>query len=224
MRSTLDTYLGWETLRHFDGCKRPLVKIAWRRDENEYRRDPDRGFGGSSVNHSCTTEYCAHGNSFTKLTVRIVCITCTAAQVITGEATEDTGISTTTTKHLGYGLAPRQAAGLLLWPGMPWIDVGRMGSEEPHDFVVTRTGVKTVTQDVVVGQITQGRGKLGGLVWTALAVPDPEGRYGFGRPVHYMHRNDGRGDGGSPLRTVKSAARWVAARLAEHGAQGGGAK
>ncbi|MFI8531095.1 hypothetical protein ACIGMX_12680 [Streptomyces aquilus] len=223
MRSTLDTYLGWSELQHAEGCKRPLVKTAWRRDEKQWRRSP--GFGEPPVKHSCTGgEYCAHGDCFTQLTVRIVCVTCGAAQLITGEDTEATGISTTSTKHLGYGLVPRQAAGLLLWPGTPWLDYGRAGSEEPHDFVVTRTGVRKVTQDVVVGQITQGRGKLNGLIWSTLAVADPEGRYGFGQPVRYVHCNDGQGQGGSPLRTVKAAARWVAARLAEHGAQDGGAK
>lgn len=223
MKSTLDTYLGWSELEHAEGCKRPLVKTAWRLDEQEYRRD--RGYGEPPLNHKCADhEYCGHGNDFTKVTVRIVCVTCTAAQLITGEDTESTRTLPTTTTVLGYGLAPRQAAGLLLWPAKAWLDLGDR-DDEPHDFVVTRTGVKTVTAETVVGQIIQGRGKLGGLVWTTLAVADPEGRYGFGQPVRYVHRNDGRGDGGSPLRTVKAAARWIAARLAEHkAAQGGGAK
>lgn len=224
MNSTLSTYLGWSELTHFDGCKRPLVKTAWRRDEKQWRRSPR--FGEDLVKHDCAGgESCGHGDDFTRLTVRIVCVTCGAAQLVTGEETEETGAWSTTTKGLGYGLAPRQAAGLLLWPGTPWIDVGRAVSQEPHDFVVTRTGVRVgeVSADTVVGQITQGLGKLNGLVWTTLAVADPEGRYGFGQPVRYLHRNDGRGDGGSPLRTVKAAARWIAARLAEHDAVRGAA-
>ncbi|NUP19846.1 MAG: hypothetical protein HOZ81_27960 [Streptomyces sp.] len=223
MKSALDSYVGWETLQHREGCNRPQVRTEWRRDEHEYRRG--RGFGEPPLNHKCADhEYCEHGNDFAKITVRILCVTCTAAQLITGEETEATRISPTSTTVLGYGLPPRQAAGLLLWPGQPWLDIGSYRGDEPHDFVVTRTGVRQVTTETVVGQITQGRGKLNGLIWATLAVADPEGQYGFGQPVRYAHRNDGRGQGGSPLRTVKAAARWVAARLAEHGAQGGGAR
>lgn len=222
MRSTLDTYLGWSELQHADGCKRPLVKTAWRCDEKEYRRS--RGFGEPPHDHKCEDhEYCAHGNEFTRVTVRIVCASCRVAQLITGEVTEATGITPTSTTVLGYGLAPKQAAGLLLWPCMPRFDFGPVGGEESHDYIVTRTGVRKVTAETVVGQITQGQGKRGGVVWTTLAVADQAGRYG-GQPVWYVHRNDGQGDGGEPLRTVKAAARWVAARLAEYGAQGGGAK
>ena len=216
MISALDTYLGWDKPEHYDGCKRPAWDVAVRRDDNEYRHN--WGFGESSPKHSCTDEDCGHGNSFAKVTVRIVCLSCGAAQLVTGE---NIGTSTTSAKHLGYGLPPRQAAGLLLWPGQPWLDFGRAVDDEPHDFVLTRTGVKQVTKDVVVGQISQSRGGRGGVVWTALAVADPDGPYGYGQHVRWAHANDSRGRGGSPLRSVRSAARWIAARLAEQQAQGG---
>ncbi|MFJ6386415.1 hypothetical protein ACIQJT_02280 [Streptomyces sp. NPDC091972] len=221
MISALDTYLGWDRPEHYDGCKRPSWDVAVRRDEHAARYGG--GFGEPPAKHACPDEYCAHGTFFTKVTVRIVCLSCGAAQLVTGEHTEDTGTSITSSRHLGYGLAPRQAAGLLLWPGQAWLDFGRALSEEPHDFVVTRMGVKRVTEDVIVGQLTQGRGKLGGIVWTALAVPDPEGPFGYGQQIRWAHRNDGRGDGGAPLRTVKAAARWVGARVVEHQVLAGGA-
>ena len=222
MKSALDTYLGWDTPEHFKGCKRPAWDVAVRRDTHEYRRD--RGFGEPPVRHSCPDEYCEHGNSFAKVSVRIVCTSCGAAQLVTGEESDDTGNSTTSTKYLAYGLPPRQAGGLLLWPARPWLDRGRANDPEPHDFVVTRTGVKNVTEDVIVGQLTQGHGKLRGLVWAALAVPDPDGQYGFGQPVRFVRCNDGRGNGGSPLRTVTTAARWVGAQLAEHQVKAGGTR
>lgn len=210
----LATYLGWEQHQHHDGCKRPAWDVGIRTVENEYR------YAGSyheeRPKHGCPVEYCAHGNSFTKLVVRLVCHSCGAAQVVTGEHTEDTGGTTSDTRQLAYGLAPRQVAGLLLWPAQPWLDLGRLSSEEPHDFVVTRPKVKRVTEETVVGQITQGMGKLRGRVWTTLAVPDPAGPYGLTSHLRYAQANDGHGRGGSPLRTIPAAARWIGARLAEN--------
>jgi hypothetical protein len=220
VNSALDTYLGWQTPEHIAGCKRPSWDIGVRAEERagryQYR-------GEDPIKHSCPQKDCEHGNSFAKLIVRIVCKSCGAAQLIEGEKTHDTGGSTTSTKVLGYGLAPRQAAGLLLWPGQAWLDFGRLVNEAPHDFVLTRTKAREVTEDTVVGQITQSRGKLGGIVWTALAVPDPKGQYGYGQRIRWAHANDGRGRGGTPLRTVASAARWIGARLAEQPAKGAAA-
>ncbi|WP_405930353.1 hypothetical protein [Streptomyces sp. NBC_00827] len=220
MISPLDTYLGWEQPQHHTGCKRPQWDVAVRREERAHRFHYN---GEPPLKHDCPEEDCRHGNSYDQTVVRLVCMSCGAAQVITGEDTPATGVSTTSTKTLGYGMAPRQAAGLLLWPGQPWLDFGRLSSDEPHDFVVTRAKAKKVTKDAVVGQLTQSRGKLGGVVWTALAVPDPEGQFGFGQHIRWAHANDGRGRGGSPLRSVTAAARWVGARLAEPASAGGAA-
>ncbi|MFJ5059056.1 hypothetical protein ACIP96_06505 [Streptomyces nigra] len=214
MISPLDTYLGWDVPQHREGCKRPSWDVAVRTDEHEVRKS----WPGESTRHECQGRDgdCGHGNSFTKVTVRVVCVSCGAAQLVTGEDTEDTRtVMETSTAALGYGLGPRQAAGLLLWPGQPWLDLDELRAEEPFDFVLTRTGVKKVTADVVVGQITQRTGQRRGVVWSALAVPDPNGQFGLDQHVRWAHANDGRGRGGSPLRTVRAAARWVAARLAE---------
>jgi hypothetical protein len=217
--SALDTYLGWEQPQHHAGCKRPVWDVAVRREVRVYRHP---WHGEPPLKHDCPEEDCGHGNTFGQVMVRIVCRSCGAAQVVTGEDTPDTGIRTTDAEVLGYGLPPRQAAGLLLWPGEPWLHHDLCArKDERHDFVVTRPRVKQVTADVVVGQITQGRGKQGGVVWTALAVPDPEGQFGFGQRLRWTHANDGRGRGGSALRTIAAAARWIGARLAEHESAGG---
>ncbi|MFJ9895276.1 hypothetical protein ACIQPR_18365 [Streptomyces sp. NPDC091280] len=213
MTSALDSYLGWEKPEHLRDCKRPAWDVSFRTEEKAYRHV---GYGEERPKHECADkEYCGHGNSFDKSVVRIVCRSCGVARVITGEQTEDTGESVTSTKWLGYGLAPRQAAGLLLWPGTPWLDLGRFREAEPHDFVVTRLKVKEITEATVVGQISQSRGDRGGVVWTALAVPGPDGQFGYVQRIRFEHANDGRGRGGRPLRTVNAAARWIGERLAE---------
>ncbi|MET8826560.1 hypothetical protein ABZX40_36510 [Streptomyces sp. NPDC004610] len=217
MKSVLDTYLGWDEPRHMDECRRPSWEVAVRTGE-ETRYSAQHHYGQEPAHHKCKDEFCGHGGDFEQVTVRIVCRSCGAAQVVTGEKTEDTGVSDTSTWWLGYGMAPRQAAGLLLWPAAPWLPYGRGLDAEPHDFVVTRTGVKAVTQDSVVGQIMQSTGRRKGVIWAALAVPSPDGPYGAGQPVKYAHRNDGYTAGDPPLRTVRAAARWVGARLAERAA------
>lgn len=223
MSSVLGTYLGWEQPQHLTGCRRPEWEVSLRREEDRYRSDLGGRYGEPVRTHKCPDAECGHGNSFDRRVVRIVCHSCGQAQVITGEATDDTGVSQTSTARLGYGLAPRKVSGLLLWPGKPWMSYGRANSDEPYDFVVTRAGVTQVTKDAVVGDITQGSGRRGGVVWAALAVPDAKGQFGYGGPVRYAQCNDGRSRGGSPLRTVRSAARWIADRLTEaDGTTGGG--
>lgn len=222
MPSALDTYLGWEQPQHRRECARPAWDVAVRTDEGEPYSRPHH-FGDPPLTHSCPDEDCRHGNWFGRITVRIVCHSCGAAHVVSGERTDESRDRTVTTRETAYGLPPRRAAGLLLWPARPWLDRCLRDEAEPHDFVVTRSKVREVTEDTVVGQLTLGRGKLGGLVWAALAVPDPKGEFGFGQPIRWAQCNDGRGRGGSPLRSVGAAARWVAARLAEQQSVGGAA-
>lgn len=214
MKSPLDTYLGWEQPKHHRDCTRPAWDIGIRTDDNVPRSG---GSMGEVVKHACTDEFCSHRSSFSQTVVRIVCHSCGAAHEISGEKTDDTGISYTSTKWTAYGLPPRKAGGLLLWPAQPQYNLGRAHDPEPNDFVVTRHKVKTVTADTVVGQITQSRGAQGGVVWSALAAPHPDGQYGFGQRLQWLHANDGRGRGGTPLRTVTAAARWISARVTEGG-------
>ncbi|MCW5252244.1 hypothetical protein [Streptomyces sp. SHP 1-2] len=206
MTTVVETYLGWQEPQHLAGCKRPSWAVDLRTDHDEYRR-------GSSA-HDCSAEDCDHGARYARTTVRIVCRSCSAAVVVRGE---DAGISEGAGVTRGYGLPPRAVAGLLLWPGEPWLNVGRLSSDEPYDFVVTRTGVTRVTETDVVGVITQHRGKRGAVVWEAAALPTP-GRY---RRFDWTHQSDG-----APLRTVAAAAKWVAARVTARaaGPETGGAR
>ncbi|MEU5111676.1 hypothetical protein AB0G64_09270 [Streptomyces longwoodensis] len=217
----MDTYLGWEEPGHMDGCRRPAWDVSLRREDQVYRQTWPGG--EPPLQHACPEEDCAHSNRFDRVSVRLVCRSCGAARIVTGEETEETGQTLTSTKHLGYGLAPRQAAGLRLWPAEPWLSAGRAVSSEPHDFVVTRLTVKKPTADTVLGQIMQGRGKQGGLIWTALAVLSPDGPFGYG-DYRWAYCNDGHDvRGGRVLRTVAGAASWISARLAEHEAATAGA-
>ncbi|WP_326804928.1 hypothetical protein OIE49_29530 [Streptomyces sp. NBC_01788] len=204
MTSAIETYLGWQEPRHFADCRKPAWTVDYRTDD-EFR---DRRGGGK---HACSNEDCGHGDRYPRTTVRIVCPSCQAAVVIRGEAHSINEDTTSTTTH-GYGLPPRKLAGLLLWPGEPWLNVGRLGSADPYDFVVTRPGVKRVTEADVVGAITQSRGKRRAVTWSSAALPTP-GRYSR---FNWDRTNE------DTLRTVAAAAKWIAAQLADRAAPAGG--
>ncbi|MGC5034140.1 hypothetical protein ACPXCS_06075 [Streptomyces sp. DT190] len=211
MRQTLDTYLGWEQLIHRPACKRPRFDVDLRTTEDELRyRLP-----GEERQHKCADDNCEHGNRFEAITVRIVCRSCGVAELVTGERTESVGRTSTSTACLGYGLPPRRTDGLFLWPGEPWLPFGRLNTAEPHDFLVTATRVERVERDDVVGQITQARGKRGGIVWAAAAVQSPTGPYGAGLGLRWAHAAEG-------FKTISAAAKYIQARLAEQ--QTGGAQ
>ncbi|MFJ5156367.1 hypothetical protein ACIQCF_33365 [Streptomyces sp. NPDC088353] len=200
MTSVIETYLGWQEPQHLADCRKPAWSLDYRMDDNEFR---DR-HGGEA--HSCPNEACDHGDRYPRITVRMVCPSCQTATVIRGEAHSINQDTTSTTTH-GYGLPPRKLAGLLLWPGEPYLNVGRLGSADPYDFVVTPLGVKRVTEADVVGVITQSRGKRRAVTWSAAALPTP-GRYGR---FNWGRTNE------DTLRTVAAAAKWIAAQTAEAG-------
>ena len=203
MTSVLETYLGWEEPKHMASCKRPAWSVDIRTDDDEVR---DR-LGGEA--HACPNDECQHGDRYARTTVRIVCRSCQAAMVVRGE---EAGTSQGAGVTDGYGQPPRTMAGLLLWPGEPWLNIGRLRSDEPYDYVVTRKGVTRVTEADVVGVITQGRGKRGATVWGAGALPTPG---------KYVRLNWGCTNKDQPARSVAAAAKWIAARLAEQQPGGG---
>lgn len=205
MTTVQSTYLGWDQPEHLDGCKRPVWSVDFRTDPEEFRY---RYHGDSSEPHSCPNEDCGHGDRYPRTTVRVVCTSCQAALVVLGEhASVQQGMTRTTT--YGYGLPPRRVAGLLLWPGEPFIDFGRLSTDEPYDLLVTRPGVKRVSRADVVGVIMQTRGKRGAITWSAATDPR-DNKYARGG-IDWARRS---GDDGA-LRTVTAAARWIGARLAE---------
>ncbi|MDX2667428.1 hypothetical protein [Streptomyces stelliscabiei] len=205
-----ETYLGWSVLPHAEDCHQPAWEVGQWVDDDAYRykraSDPPR--------HGCTDEDCDHGNRFTETVLRVVCRSCGWAHVISGEFHSQRH---TTTERLGYGQAPRRTAGLLLWPGDPWLNVFREETDQPHDFLVTRLGVERVTRDAVAGQITQGRGKRGAVLWAANAAPSETGEYGGGLgSIRWAYAEDG-------FKTPVAAAKWIAARLADAETAGGAA-
>lgn len=199
MTSVQDTYLGWNVLAHAQDRRRPQWVVDVRTDADVFR---GRREGPA---HSCPSAYdtCGHGERYERSTLRMVCRACGTAHILAGELHH---VECTTTARLGYGQAPRKVSGLWLWPGDPWLSFGRMSSDEPHDFLVTRPGVARVADADVVGQIMQGRGKRGGVVWTAAVVPaagSEYGKYGVGR-IRFEAVSEG-------LRSVPAAAKWIAA-------------
>lgn len=207
MTTATSTYLGWDLLVHFKGCEKPAWTVDVRTKHDEWRgRD-----GGEK--HDCPNEECWHSDRLTRTTLRIVCLSCSRAYMLDSEEELRAGSPSTITK--GYGEAPRRVAGLLLWPGDPFLYFGRLSTPEPWDFVVTRAGVTRVTEDDVVGVISQASGKRGARCWSVVAARSDEGPYGLS-PLRFAHAAE-------RLRTVAAAAKWTAARLAEAETGGGAA-
>lgn len=198
-----DLYFGWTELTHAQGCKRPAWEAQTRTEERHWPRY-------SGPEHACPNgEECGHGSTYSLTEVRLVCRSCGVVRVMAGE---EHSFGSTTTAHYGYGAAPVKRGGLLLWPGQPLLYA--MG-EPPWEYLVTRPGVTSVTEDDVVAVLGQGRGKRRGVTWWASAVRDDAGEYGI-RPFRYARSTTG-------LRSVGSAAKWVAAQLeAAQVAEGGG--
>lgn len=190
---TRESYLGWAELRHRDSCKRPVWTVDVKTEPAVRRRNIN-----STAPHACPDEECGHGPTLNETTVRIVCPSCGAVVIVRNEH----GLKQMSTRHLGYGLPPRRLSGLLLWPGEPYINVGRLNSDEPHDFIVTRPGVTRPVRDDLVGEIGQSRTQRGAVRYHALAGLSPDGQYGYG-DVRWTVATEG-------LRTVAAAAKWIA--------------
>lgn len=197
--SALSTYLGWETLAHAPACARPSWEIGLR-TESAFRER----LGGPP--HSCpqADDECGHRDRYERTTVRIVCRSCGAAEVLHGE---DLGRTHTTTASLGYGQPPRRVGGVFLYAGQPWLSYGRAAAQEPHDFVVTAARVVRPERGDIVGTISQHRTMRHAVRWAAVCVQDETGEYGglAGQP-RWRHATDG-------FATPAAAAKWVSARL-----------
>lgn len=209
MTTVTSTYLGWEQPQHFDGCRRPEWSVDIRTDYDVFRAR----HGGPG--HGCPNEECDHrGDRYTRTSVRMVCFSCTAAVLVSGEADRSSSGSAKTVTW-GYGQQPRKLSGLLLWPGEPFLTYGRLSSDEPWDYLITRPGVKRVTEADVVGVVSQAIGKRGATRWSVVAVRSEDGPYGLS-PLRFAHAEE-------YMRSVAAVAKWAAARLAEAQAtQGGG--
>ncbi|MEU3598811.1 hypothetical protein ABZ714_08785, partial [Streptomyces sp. NPDC006798] len=176
MMGVQGTYLGWQELGHSPECRRP-VWTAEVSTATAYRNS----YTGAE-RHRCADTECDHGPSYERTVLRLVCRSCGVVHQVRGEMD---GTSVSSSAQAGIGLPPRRAAGLFLWPGEPWLAVGR--SAEPFDFLVTRTEVARVTEATVVGEITQSLGRRGGVRWSGggggpAAGPDGR-RAGGGGPA-----------------------------------------
>ncbi|MFE7131919.1 hypothetical protein ACFVIM_13750 [Streptomyces sp. NPDC057638] len=199
MRFTVqETYLGFRELAHARDCLRP----AWTadvREDDAYRS----AYGGPAGPHSCCHEECDHGGLYQRTTLRLICFSCQAAYLLSGEGS----LHRTTTRATGVGQPPRQVAGLFLWPGEPWYD------EDPRAWLVTRSRTDRVRATDAVGEIHRERGPRGGRQFAAVALPSPHGPYGIGL-IRWERAREGFG-------SVAAAAKWIAQLLAEGDEAGG---
>jgi hypothetical protein len=190
-----NTYLDWEPVAHGIRCRYPQWSVDTRTEHGAFR--DRRGLPA----HSCPNEECGHTDRMDRTTVRIVCTSCGVALVMSGEAHDE---RLTSTQALGYGQGPRRVAGLYLWPGEPLVyGWGATVEDATRDWIVTRTHVRRVRPEDVVGEICTSRGPRGGRQFAALAGPARDGQFGYPH-VRYTHAEDG-------LKSLTAAAKWIAA-------------
>ncbi|MGW6456279.1 hypothetical protein ACWF94_10195 [Streptomyces sp. NPDC055078] len=190
-----DTYLGFRELVHDQGCRRPAWTVDIREDD-AYRTT----YTGATERHSCRNEDCDHSDIYPRTTVRVICLSCRIAYVISGEGAD---CRHTTTRTTGIGQTPRKVAGVFLWPGEPWLD------EEPRDWLVTREKPVRVRTMDVIGEIHERRGPRGGKQFTAAALPSPSGPYGIGT-VRWERVQEG-------FTSVSAATKWIVAQAPDGG-------
>lgn len=162
------TYFGWNQLTHTTTCTSPSWDVDVRHDLST------RPLTVPEATHQCPDEHCAHSTAFDRVTVRVICRSCDTAHVITGEGLARTA---TTTQALGYGQAPRQTAGLYLWPGRPVLHGWGPGpsglDDQPHEYLVTTALVDRITPGDCIGAIGRHRTAGGKPRWWAGAIPTP---------------------------------------------------
>ncbi|MFF3891343.1 hypothetical protein [Streptomyces sp. NPDC001914] len=185
-----DIYLGWSPLHHGPTCAQP----TW--DKVEVRHDLGaRIVQTGAEHHTCANDDCRHSDTFGRVQVRLLCRDCGTVATLTGE-----NLTTVFTPGAdsGWTQAPREVAGVWLWPGQP-----ALPSAEPHDYLVTREPADTVTIDNVYGLITRHRDATGAPHWIAAALPDPAGPHQV-HTLRWRHRTSG-------ITVLAEAAAWIAA-------------
>lgn len=197
MSSVETTYLGWTEPAHYEGCARPRWEVDYR---TEY--DVFRGRHGGPE-HQCPNESCGHhGDRYDRTTIRLVCRSCARTYTLSAHAS---GLYSA--GNLGIGQPPLKKAGLWLWPGEPLLRL--KGNEPPASFLATRDRVERVQREDVVGAMSWGLTHRGRDIWSAVAVPNTEGPYGYGE-IRWAK-------GAQELRSLAAAAKWIAGQYAEAG-------
>lgn len=192
-------YLGWRQLTHRADCARPSWEVATRTEEEQHRGRFD------SHGHTCPNEDCHHSDRYDKLTVRIVCRSCQVVQLLTGEEHSFAG---TTTASIGYGQPPKRVGGLWLYPGPPLL---AYLNPEPSGYLCTLAKVEPLTEEDIVGGISEERTKRGRIVWRAGIFPEISPSPLASHPAPFLRWSTESGDQMFP--TVAAAAKWVKAQI-----------
>ncbi|MFI5685855.1 hypothetical protein [Streptomyces sp. NPDC051636] len=181
-------YFGWNPLAHAPGCARPV----WD-DAQALHSEGGRPVATGAEHHACGNDICSHGDTFTRVQLRLICTSCGTVHTIFGESLTQVISHTSAT---GWGQPPRQIGEVWLWPGRPAIPGG-----EPHQYLVTRQPA-TVTEATLYGLITRYRDAFGTPLWIAGAVPDPDGAHHVST-LRWRYASNG-------LTTLEEAAAWIA--------------
>ncbi|MGA5598999.1 hypothetical protein ACPCSE_32685 [Streptomyces cellulosae] len=191
-------HLEWQPLAHRPDCAKPVWEVDQQTVASKLR--PRR----EGPEHSCPNEECGHRDHYDRITLRVLCRSCGTAHLISGE---EYTTRTTTTVRTGYGQPPKRVAGLWLYPGPPLLDL--RGYDSPGAYLCSRNKVDRLSEDDIVGTVTEGRGKRGGTVWHAAVGPD------FRPPAGGLsgYALWAKTSGEKPFTSVTAAAKWVAAEL-----------
>ncbi|GGU11350.1 hypothetical protein [Streptomyces lateritius] len=194
----LAAHLEWHPFAHRPDCAKPVWEV-----DHQVVSDKLRTRRGGPE-HTCPNEECGHHDRHDRITVRLLCRACDTVHLISGE--EHT-TRTTTTARIGYGQPPKRVAGLWLYPGPPLLDL--RDHTTPGAYLCSREKVDRLSEEDIVGSVTEGRGKRGATVWHAAIGPEfhPPARGLSGYAI--WAKNSGE----KPFTSVTAAAKWVAAEL-----------
>ncbi len=190
MEPIAHTYFGWLRFTHDSDCRRPQWEVDYRLDDSTLRLPKG---------HSCPELDCTHHDYYDRLEVRLICRSCTRAFKITGEEHSWAG---TNTGVLGYGQAPKKAAGLWLYPGEPLI---QELDAEPYEYLVSAKHTEDLQHEDVIGTIRRARTNRGKWFFEASTHPVLHAEHRT-QPFLWNTRSTGQ------LGTTTAAAKWIAAR------------
>jgi hypothetical protein len=190
-------HLEWQPFRHRPDCAKPVWEVDQQAASD--KRRPRR----EGPEHGCPNEECGHHDHYDVITLRVLCRSCGTVHLISGE---EYTTRTTTTASTGYGQPPKKVGGLWLYPGPPLLDWKDAG---PSAYLCSREKADRLSEENIVGAVTEGRGKRGATVWHAAIGPDfkPPARGLSGFAVWAKNSGD------KPFGTVAAAAKWVTAEL-----------
>lgn len=194
----LSAHLDWRPFAHRRDCAKPVWEVDQQTVFEEWR--PRRG----GPEHACSNGECGHRDHYDRITVRVLCRSCGAVHLISGE---EYTTQTTTTARTGYGQQPKRVAGLWLYPGPPLLELRDYTS--PGAYLCSREKADRLTEEDIVGVVTEARGKRGATVWHAAIGPD------FHPPARGLsgYATWAKNSGEKPFTSVTAAAKWVAAEL-----------